>query len=158
MLYLLTPPYGLKWADIPETALELIRENGGDLGKLDWQDAEEPHRPAMIIHLAMRHGEPCSRGIVFPAWIVGDVARPSKLARGFAGVQASEANLAENDQLMEARMPGWTEQGRTLMADLEQSTHESIAEAERKASELLDAPELPHVVSAWQRMGGLTSA
>ncbi|MGP5376382.1 hypothetical protein ACTXM8_10360 [Brachybacterium alimentarium] len=154
MYYLITPPYSLKWTDSPARVVEVYRDRG-DLGDLEWRDAEEPHLPALVIHLAMRHGDVCSKGIAFPMDYVSRAERPAKLTSGLENIKTSEAKHAGNDQLMEALMPGWTEHGRQLMGQLEESNRQSVAEAEAEAAPLLEAPVRPDVVTAWASMGGM---
>ncbi|MBK0330404.1 hypothetical protein I8D64_03195 [Brachybacterium sp. MASK1Z-5] len=59
---------------------------------------------------------------------------------------------------MEAVIPGWTKYNAEQDRELDASMKESIARAQEDADELLSAPELPHLVSMWQRMGGIAPA
>ncbi|HJB09881.1 MAG TPA: hypothetical protein H9786_05025 [Candidatus Brachybacterium merdavium] len=154
MLHLVTPQSSVYWSDMPEQVLDIARRSGGDLGQLEWLPTEEPHDYATAVRVALRHGEMCSRGIVFRAWELIKVERPAMLTERLRATQQADAALAGNDQLMEALMPGWIEHGRKLSQDVERSVNESIAEAQEDADTVLNAPVLPHVESGWKRMGG----
>lgn len=156
MLYLLTPSLSLLWNSMPTDTIELAKKHGGDLGRLDWDATEEPHDPATAVRVALRYGVDCSRGMVIPAWELGQAERPIMLTRLTANLLESNAAIAaNNDGVMEAVIPGWTKHSREKDQELSLSLRKSIAEAQEDADELLNAPELPHLVSAWQRMGGI---
>ena len=159
MLYLLTPSLELLWNSMPEKTIEIAKQHDGDLGRLEWAIAEEPHSPQTVVRLALRHGAECSRGIVFPAWVVSEAERPQKLAQLTAEVLQKNAEAeAASGGAMEAIAPGWTEHGKKMDKQLAESMRESIAEAQEDADAVLNAPEIPHLVSAWERMGGIRFA
>ncbi|ACU85515.1 hypothetical protein [Brachybacterium alimentarium] len=155
MLFLLTPPHAILWSDLPERTIDIAREHGGDLGRLDWRDTEEPHDPATVVQVALRHGEACSRGIVFPASPLIAVEEPGKLASLLEKSQESERALAPHDEVMEALMPGWIEHGRKLSADVDESVRRTIAREQEEADAFMAAPVREDVRAAWLQMGGL---
>lgn len=159
MLYLLTPPAKLLWNAMPEDTIRIAKQHNGDLGKLEWDAAEEPHHVQTVIRVALRHGTECSRGIVFPAWILSEAERPQKLANLTNELVQKNAEVAAaHDGLMEAVIPGWTKFNSEQDKQLEESMSESIARAQKDADKLLNAPEIPHLVTVWERRGGMRYA
>lgn len=155
MLYLLTPSLELLWNSMPEKTIEIAKQHGGDLGRLEWAIAEEPHSPATVVQLALRHGTECSRGIVFPAWVVSEAERPQKLAQLTAESRQKSAEIeASTGSFMETVVPGWTENGKKMDKELVEAMRKSIAEAQEDADVVLNAPVIPELVSAWEQMGG----
>lgn len=158
MLYLLTPPSALLWNSMPEETLEIAKRHDRDLGQLDWDVVEDQHHAPTAIRVALRHGVACSRGIAFPAWILRKAERPQALAQQTDKLLKMNAQIAaSNDGLMEAAIPGWTKNSQEQDQKLVESMQKTIAEAQEDADQLLTAPEIPHLVTAWERMGGVTA-
>ena len=154
MLYLISPTAPLQWCNMPaRSTMELAREHGADLARLEWQPAERPY-DTDLVRLAPRHGHPCSAGIVVDAGDVYTLGHAELIRRSQADVEQAQENLRANNELMERLIPGWTEHGRELDARIARSSEDAAARADREAEELLAGEPNPDLVSHWRGLGG----
>ncbi|YCK79669.1 hypothetical protein M1D89_01140 (plasmid) [Arthrobacter sp. D3-18] len=136
--------------------MEIIEEHGGDLGKVEWLDAERPI-DQYTVPLALRHGYACSAGVAVPAVVFTTVDRPADMAKTYQDLLRAEAAVAGQDEIMEALMPGWKESGEKLAGEVHRSTEASIKKAQADADALLAADPKPELVEHWARLGGSIS-
>jgi hypothetical protein len=158
MLYLIEPQGRVQWTDFPaSSAREAVEKHGADLARLEWRSDTEKRISPDVLKVALRHGLACSTGIAIEAIYLIDLHRAEELRQSLRAVQQSHEQLEEsNGEFMERLLPGWKAEGRRLQAGIDQSTQESVEEAEENATALLDAPENPDLVAHWGRIGGLT--
>src|SRR5690554_3271690 len=138
MLYWVFPDRTMKWIDLPGSiVLDLARQPGVDLGRLDWLDADRAAEDD-VVRVALRYGIPSSRGIVVAARHVAPVRRPAEMRKLFresaVTMAGTKDQLQANDELMEALMSGWKESGERLDREIEVSLAESLREADRDAA------------------------
>lgn len=158
MLYLVHATHELKWNDMPAgTTLALAKENpDADLARLEWQEPDTYTLTLDDVRLALRHGHPCSTGIVVDAWPLLAQRRPDDLQS--TAMRSAEAQRRVRDspaaRLMERVAPGWTQHGEELDAEIDASTLREVRKAEAEARSFFDAPVNDDLVAHWTRLGG----
>jgi hypothetical protein len=156
MLFLVRPNLTLRWIELPASLLRDLQQQGGiDLADLSWQDSEGP-LTTEAVRVALRHGVPCSVGIVVEAIYIIELGRADEIRETHARAQAAQDELraSPSGELMEAIAPGWGEQGRQLDERIAASAADVIAEAEEDAAQLLAAPVKAELLEHWRRIGG----
>ncbi|MFD1151414.1 hypothetical protein [Saccharothrix hoggarensis] len=157
MLYLLLPNLTMQWSDIPATStIKLARENGADLSRLPWQPSERPVTTT-VIRWAMRHGVPCSTGLILHAGDFSVITHPEEIRQTHADAKRSREEFAASPagQLTEHLTPGSAEQGRQLEAKVDESTAKALEKADRKLQESLAVKPDERVVAHWRALGGI---
>jgi len=156
MLYLVTPHLTVKWFDIhAQTALDAAAEHNADLAQLEWLPAEAHTYSHDLLRIALRHGAPCSAGIVLDARHTVDLGRADEIRVGQQAIDEYQAQIqATHGQMFEAAMPGWTESGDEINERVRESTERIAQEAETDLAEVLSAPLNQDLVDHWTRIGG----
>lgn len=158
MLYRLTPPATLEWnADFPAgtRSFEAAVEHGADFDKLEWQPTEHLVFSSDVLRIALRHGVTSRVGIVLSAMHTTELGRADELRLSQQQFDERQAQLRrQSGAHMESLMPGWTEAGDKLDADVRASTEEAAQEAEADLAEELAAPVRRELAEHWVRLGG----
>jgi hypothetical protein len=156
VLYRLSPPNRLTWADVPSRGvIELVEENGGDLGGLEWREVEAREFSIDLLRLAFRHGSSaCRDGIVVSALHVVDLGRSDELRLLSHEGTELHAELRGQQAFMEKVLPGWTAHGEELDRRITEGMEEAAREAEEDLAQELTAPPKPEVVAHWTALGG----
>lgn len=80
MFYLLEPPALVLWTDLTTSLLEeeAVRQDGLDLGQIEWRTDTDKKLTPLILRAALAHGTACSRGIVVHPYILLAVISPDE--------------------------------------------------------------------------------
>jgi hypothetical protein len=152
MLYVLRPNGVLMSTDLPNSELARM-EAGTDValvGEFDELRADE-----VTVRLALRHGEPCSAGLVLSGGLLAIQAHPDQLVQLQAN--SREAHRASEDawgERLEQMSPGRAERRGQLDDAVDEDRVRSIAMAEREIEEQLQATPRQALVAHWQALGG----
>lgn len=157
MLYRVQPNGRVTWNEMSRSLFEDIGVEKIELDRLDWQDVEEPIRPADVLAVAVRHGFPTGSGLAVEAHHISALRRPGTLRESYANLKKAAAHpqIKATDEIIEQMAPGWIESGKRNDAAVEESTQQSIREAEDKARAVLDAPVKEELADHWGRLGGI---
>ncbi|WP_394615253.1 hypothetical protein JNUCC0626_36435 [Lentzea sp. JNUCC 0626] len=156
MLYLLLPDLTMKWVDVPATStLKLARENDADLSQLPWEPSER-RASITVVRWALRHGIPCTPGIVLHAPELSVVDVPNEIRKAHEGVKQSREKLAASaaSHLIEKAMPASAEHGKKLDAEVDKSTENALLEAEEELQDALSKAPDENLINHWRRLGG----
>lgn len=154
MLYLVKPDRTTEWSDLPaDIVIDHARRGEINLNSIPWEPAERSVDDTTL-RLALRNGVPCDRGIVVNAVDVANHDRAERLAAGLVNLQESGRALEAHDQVMEQLMPGWTDSGKKLDAEISESTRESIQEAENSLARRLEQKVDLSLAEHWLSLGG----
>lgn len=122
----------------------------------EWHEPDTYTLTLDDVRLALRHGHPCSTGIVVDAWPLLAQRRPDDLQS--TAMRSAEAQRRVRDspaaRLMERVAPGWTQHGEELDAEIDASTLREVRKAEAEARSFFDAPVNDDLVAHWTRLGG----
>jgi hypothetical protein len=155
VLYLISPPGTVRWCTMPaQSTIELATEHDADLSLLEWQLAEEQSFTNDLLQLTLRHGHPCSTGIVIDAGLVYALGHGDRIRVSQIGVQQAQQQLHDNNQLMERLIPGWIEHGQQINARIAEGSQAAAQEADAEVAELLSSAPNPTLVDHWQDLGG----
>lgn len=154
MLYLIEPDGGMKWSNLPaQQVLTAARESDADLSLLDWE-ASERTLDEDTLRVALRHGVPCTAGLVIEAGLVGEQGQAEHIRETHRDAQRAHAALQTQDALMENLLPGWTESGRELNARVDEGSESAAREAEGRAARRLNTSPDPALIDHWTSLGG----
>ncbi|MFD1716016.1 hypothetical protein ACFSBZ_16195 [Amnibacterium flavum] len=155
MLYLLMPTGEARWLDLPRSiSASFALENDLDLETFDWKPAELKV-DATLVRLAVRFGLPVRSGLVVDGGTVGEYVRVGQMIKTHHDADSAHTRLEEvNGPMMEALLPGWTEQTRELNARVDTSVEAAISEAVKEVdAQLAQAPK-SELASHWRSLGG----
>lgn len=155
MLYLVEPSGRTQWCDIPaRTVLEVVRERGADLTRLEWLRADRVAGPNDV-RVALRHGVAVPGGIVVDGGLLVEQDRSSDIRAAHRQAAASRASISEqHNAMMERLMPGWIEYGRKIDRGVDESMERSAVEADEDAATYLGGEPDPALVEHWRSIGG----
>jgi hypothetical protein len=156
MLYLLLPNKTLKWADLPATStLKIAAENHADLSSLPWEPSER-RVDDLLVRWALRHGVPCTTGLVLHAPNLTVLDHPDEIRKTHQAVQQSRERLTASPtvELVERLIPGLAEHGRQLDAEVDRSTTDAIRKADAEREEAMSAEPARMLIEHWVNLGG----
>jgi hypothetical protein len=157
MYYLIKPDGTVQWNDVPESILnQLVKDNPDvdlDFGRLDRKPAERWF-DAGLVNTALRYGTPVADGIVVGA----QALVPLDYFRSMEAildkeVERDSTNVAHAD-LMEAVMPGWTQNTRELDERVLESQKRTVERARRDMLKAFEKPIDTALAEHWQNLGG----
>lgn len=154
----------MEWVGgVGEEIVEFAREQEKDIGLIEdwWQPTEDIVKNEEHVRSALRWGTPSARGIVVAAWRCHLQQRPRELevliAESFPRMRAyrESEQVKMIDSFLETQMPGWTEHGKQLDGDVEQSVLDTLQEAREEAEEELATVAVSPMLRAhWLSLGG----
>lgn len=156
MLYRLRPPATLDWCDLPGSmAIKAAADHDRDLDVLDWLPTEQIMFSTDLLRIALRYGVATQTGIALDAVDAADLGHAEEIrATGMAAAESQKELRADQGELMERLMPGWTRTSEELDARVWESGERAAREAEEHLAETLAAPVKPDLTAHWARLGG----
>lgn len=154
MLYLLTHHSEVRWCALPaQLVLAAVSDHGADLARLDWQTSELP-RSDNDLRVALRHGVPCSTGLVVDGGRLHQQRQADLIRNSRARAGRTQTSVRPHDATMERLFPGWTEGSQQLDQRIAESHHRAVHRAEGAARAELAKPVDQALADHWTRLGG----
>ncbi|MGJ9412116.1 hypothetical protein ACHAAC_05345 [Aeromicrobium sp. CF4.19] len=142
-LYLLRPRGPLMWVDVGDGVQDLARRAGADLAGLDWETSTD-RVDESTIRLALRHGEPCSTGLV----VDGSILRSTSRGAGGPTLATGSDEMADRGGLLGRLLPGRAARRH------DEVPRARVPEHAGGTGELLTQPPNPVCVEHWTALGG----
>lgn len=151
MLYLIRPTAPASWIDLPGHFLDIaVKHEAADLAVLEWKPAEELKFHPTVVRLALRHGVPCSTGII----VKGTDLVPFTWLVDLIQLKKPRLQDLPNEELMEVLAPGWKQRSRELDERVAESMAAKVEEVREELEDELAKPVKQDLVEHWQKLGG----